>query len=167
MTAIINPRESGKMKKYIIIIIVAVGMFALMQATGCATSQSQPATQAQASEQGGSWTHQNTNQVGVNLGDLASVRPVAPQEQGTDGDAVTLGKPDITPEQMQQAASKAGGSFVYVKTVTVNQSVTGGADAKRAGTVSQTPSNGNTDQTPTNSPTTDVKLDAGGLVPAP
>ncbi len=149
--------------KTIITIIVAILLCLYAAAsTGCATSTSTPQNQATATEQGGSWTHQNTNQVGVNLGDLASVRPVAPQSDET-GKPVTLGDSDITPEAMQQAASKEGRAFVYVQSVTVNQSVTGGADAQRGGEVTQTPAS-DTAQTPTNSPQTDVNLDAGGLL---
>tara|TARA_Y100001933_G_scaffold88855_1_gene89949 strand:+ start:478 stop:681 length:204 start_codon:yes stop_codon:yes gene_type:complete len=67
------------MKSRIIIIILAMlGVYGVMTLTGCATTTSQPNVEAQASENGGSWTHQNTAQVGVNLGDMASVRPVVP-----------------------------------------------------------------------------------------
>ncbi|HCD30894.1 MAG TPA: hypothetical protein DER01_00700 [Phycisphaerales bacterium] len=166
MQAMTNPNtESEKMKSRIIIIILAMlGIYGVMSMTGCATTTSQPTVQADAAETGGSWTHQNINQQGINLGDLASVKPKAPQAGESEGKAVAMGDSDITPEQMQREAARVGASFTYVGNVTVNQSVTGGAEAKRAGTVSQSPGNGNTDQTADNETSPDVEIDAGGLI---
>tara|TARA_B100000941_G_C28214567_1_gene403569 strand:- start:360 stop:560 length:201 start_codon:yes stop_codon:yes gene_type:complete len=65
---------------------------------------------------------------------------------------------------MQRQAGKSGAAFVYVSSITVNQSVTGGAEAERSGTSSQSPGNGNTDQTADNETSPDVEIDAGGLI---
>ncbi len=150
------------MKSIISLIVIIILAVYAATSTGCATSSSQPQVQAQASENGGSWTHQNTGQY-VDLSGVSSGGLSIPQQDKDTGNPISLGESDINPDQAQQAASDGGRPFVYIRSLTISQSVRGGADAKRGGEVSQSPGNGNTDQTSDNKPDIDGKLDVGGI----
>ena len=140
------------MKTAIFLLMLCISVFM----GGCATTNSIPANTAAATEQGGSWSDVRAVITAVNLGDVARLGANVPGESNDGNGGVSLGKDTST--VVTDALASGRPVVVYLENLTINQSITTGAKATRSGTTDQAAA-ATTEQTPTNSPTTDVAVE--------